>query len=274
MTQPSREELLACPFCGGKPENGRDNIRCDGCGNHFAMSVAAWNARTGSAQTALNERVWCKACGTVTSNGTCDCNCYPEGHEMRREPNFINYADTMAEQAAELIDENHRLREALSAALPASSGEVRPYQIEMAAQAMYEFEPWEDGTTWRTMPEAGKNAFRENMRFVFEALKSSPSVAVQPVEEWKPIETAPRNRMLLTGFFNSAGKWRSMHAQYRDDLPQHDDAEDDDEPAEAGWYEGSLEAEMLTRVSPTHWQPLPAPPSTLSSTNQPSEGGE
>lgn len=65
--------------------------------------------------------------------------------------------------------------------LPASSGEVRADQIETAAQAMYEFEPWEDGTTWRTMPEAGKNAFRENMRFVFEALKSSPSVAVQPV---------------------------------------------------------------------------------------------
>lgn len=81
---------------------------------------------------------------------------------------------------------------------------------------------------------------------------------------WQPIETAPKSRMLLVGFFNSAGKWRSMHAQYRDDLPQHDDADADDEPAEAGWYEGSLEAEMLFPVRPTHWQFLPAPPATNS----------
>lgn len=80
--------------------------------------------------------------------------------------------------------------------------------------------------------------------------------------EWQPIATAPKNRMLLVGFFNSLGKWRSMHAQYRDDLPQHDDADADDEPAEAGWYEGSLEAEMLFPVNPTHWMPLPSPPLT------------
>ena len=79
---------------------------------------------------------------------------------------------------------------------------------------------------------------------------------------WHPIETAPKGRLLLVGFFNSAGKWRSMHAQWRDDLPQHDMAEDDDPPAEAGWYEGSLEAEVLFPLGqhPTHWMPLPEPP--------------
>lgn len=75
---------------------------------------------------------------------------------------------------------------------------------------------------------------------------------------WQPIETAPKNRMLLVGFFNSLGKWRSMHAQYRDDLPLHDDS--DDELSPPGWYEGSLEAETLFPVRPTHWQTLPAPP--------------
>lgn len=39
------------------------------------------------------ERLWCTACGTVTRDRVCDCNDYPEGHEMRREPHFVNYAD-------------------------------------------------------------------------------------------------------------------------------------------------------------------------------------
>lgn len=94
----------------------------------------------------------------------------------------------------------------------------------------------------------------------------SPPAPLQAVT-WQPIETAPKNRLLLVGFFNAVGKWRSMHAQYRDDLPQHDDAGDDDEPAEAGWYEGSLEAEMLFPVRPTHWQLLPAAPSVPPSTD-------
>lgn len=85
-------------------------------------------------------------------------------------------------------------------------------------------------------------------------------VKYDPVQQWQPIETAPKNHILLCGFFNSLGKWRSMHAQWRDDLPQHDMAEAEDEPAEAGWYEGSLEAEMLFPVRPTHWMYLPAPP--------------
>jgi hypothetical protein len=80
------------------------------------------------------------------------------------------------------------------------------------------------------------------------------------MSEWQPIETAPKYRMLLVGFFNSLGKWRSMHAQWRDDLPQHDEAEADDEPAPAGWYSGSLEDEQLFQCSPTHWMFLPEPP--------------
>lgn len=78
--------------------------------------------------------------------------------------------------------------------------------------------------------------------------------------EWQRIDTAPKDRLLLVGFFNERGKWRSAHAQYRVDLPQHDDADEDEEPAPAGWYEGSLEAEMLWMIRPTHWMPLPAPP--------------
>jgi hypothetical protein len=102
-----------------------------------------------------------------------------------------------------------------------------------------------------------------SIKYDVRPLYASPPAPLQ-AGTWMPIETAPKNRLLLVGFFNAVGKWRSMHAQYRDDLPQHDDADDGDEPAEAGWYEGSLEAEMLFPVRPTHWQPLPAGPSVPS----------
>lgn len=39
------------------------------------------------------ERLWCTACGTVTRNKICDCNCYGVGHEMYREPNFVKYTE-------------------------------------------------------------------------------------------------------------------------------------------------------------------------------------
>lgn len=48
--------------------------------------------------------------------------------------------------------------------------------IEAAARAMYEYEPWEDGTTWGTMPEASRNSFRETMRFVFRETASPPPI--------------------------------------------------------------------------------------------------
>jgi len=38
------------------------------------------------------ERLWCSACGTVTRDMRCDCNRWPDGHEMKREPHFVNYA--------------------------------------------------------------------------------------------------------------------------------------------------------------------------------------
>jgi hypothetical protein len=60
------------------------------------------------------ERLWCTACGTVTRSNICDCNNWPEGHEMRREPNFVNYADQnlkSAKQLADRIDELEALIE-------------------------------------------------------------------------------------------------------------------------------------------------------------------
>jgi hypothetical protein len=66
-----------------------------------------------------------------------------------------------------------------------------------------------------------------SIKYDVRPLYASPPAPLQ-AGTWMPIETAPKNRLLLVGFFNAVGKWRSMHAQYRDDLPQHDDADDGD----------------------------------------------
>jgi len=43
----------------------------------------------------MTERLWCTACGTVTRDMICDCNRWPDGHEMKREPHFITYEGEM-----------------------------------------------------------------------------------------------------------------------------------------------------------------------------------
>jgi hypothetical protein len=112
---------------------------------------------------------------------------------------------------------------------------------------------------WRYKDSTGDWAYSEKypkfVSFNIDVMDCEPLYAVPVERMWRPIETAPKNEMLLVGVFNSLGKWRSMFAQYRDDLPQHDDADD------GSWYEESLEAELLFPVRPTHWMPLPAPPS-------------
>jgi len=74
------------------------------------------------------ERLWCRACGTVTRDMRCDCNRWPDGHEMKREPHFVNYADAMQEAAHEQAQQIDALVKALQkiADLPPSDKAVRP----------------------------------------------------------------------------------------------------------------------------------------------------
>ena len=61
------------------------------------------------------ERLWCTACGTVTRDQVCDCNrWFDKGHEMYRDPQFVNYADAMQETAHEQAQEIDKLREQLA----------------------------------------------------------------------------------------------------------------------------------------------------------------
>ncbi|EGP42993.1 hypothetical protein [Achromobacter insuavis] len=85
---------------------------------------------------------------------------------------------------------------------------------------------------------------------------------------WLPIESAPQTgRTLLLGYWNSLGKWRTVRGQWMslDHIAENWEEPDD---AEAGWFETAVEAEEAPncwRITPSHWQPLPAAPGTPAS---------
>lgn len=83
------------------------------------------------------------------------------------------------------------------------------------------------------------------------------------VNEWQPIETAPKTgRTLLLGYPNVLGKWRTTRGQWMSEtyIAEYWEEPDDVEP---GWFETSVEADDIPncwRIEPTHWMPLPAAP--------------
>ncbi len=83
------------------------------------------------------------------------------------------------------------------------------------------------------------------------------------MSEWMDIDSAPINGVsVLLGYFNSAGNWRTLRGRWftKERIDYEWENADD---FEAGWYEESAEAEDVPNVwptSPTHWMPLPAPP--------------
>lgn len=80
---------------------------------------------------------------------------------------------------------------------------------------------------------------------------------------WLPIESAPKTgRTLLLGSWNSHGKWRTVRGQWMsaEYIAEHWEEPDD---VEEGWFETAVEAEEAPncwRITPSHWQPLPAAP--------------
>lgn len=85
--------------------------------------------------------------------------------------------------------------------------------------------------------------------------------------EWQLIEAAPKNRKVLIGYANSLGNWRTVVARYYppETLELGDDQYElsEDGFAPEGWYEECESQENIYPVGgePTHWMPLPAPPS-------------
>lgn len=82
--------------------------------------------------------------------------------------------------------------------------------------------------------------------------------------EWRPIESAPKGRKLIVGYFNKLGKWRTVMGRYylpKTLINENDNLdlnEDDDGYAPEGWYEESESQSSIlpTDEPPTHWKPL------------------
>lgn len=95
--------------------------------------------------------------------------------EFMREKNEPDIFETCREAVKALEVANATIADLQAELANCGAGKgVRADQIEVAARAMYEFEPWEDGATWETMPPANAESFRETMRFVFAALAALP----------------------------------------------------------------------------------------------------
>jgi hypothetical protein len=85
------------------------------------------------------------------------------------------------------------------------------------------------------------------------------------MSKWQPIETAPKDKKIIGGYWNELGKWRSIMARYYSpgtlEAGESCNEIDEDRYAPEGWYEESETQDEIFRCeTPTHWQPCPAEP--------------
>lgn len=95
--------------------------------------------------------------------------------------------------------------------------------------------------------------------------KRKAEEAERDAGKWQSIESAPKTgRTLLLGYVNELGNWRTMRGQWMDENYIAEYWEDPADDAVPGWYETSVNADDVPScwmIDPTHWMPLPAPPS-------------
>lgn len=86
-------------------------------------------------------------------------------------------------------------------------------------------------------------------------------------DEWMPIESAPRDKWLLLGYKNQLGNWRTVRGNWFSVhmIAEWEDFDGNPEDYE-GWYETAENSDDLPnvwKINPTHWMPLPKPPTEV-----------
>lgn len=143
-----------------------------------------------------------------------------------------------------------------------------------------------DGTTLHESGGVGLQGLREAFEAFYKRDANDPTsadllstfsagwnacsaLAASPLSDgWLPIETAPHGRKLIVGYPNKLGNWRTVMACYYPSgvlLLEDEFSDCDDEGyAPEGWYEDceSQDTTARTDEAPTHWMPLPKPPTT------------
>lgn len=122
---------------------------------------------------------------------------------------------------------------------------------------------WETGYNEAIKAKAAATQSDKAAQKTRAALESALRVALAPRAQWQPIETAPKEWILLLGYFNESGKWRTVRGEWfcQEEI---DDQWEFPENGRPGWYETCVNADEPPNcwpVEPTHWMPLPAAPS-------------
>lgn len=129
---------------------------------------------------------------------------------------------------------------------------------------------------WVTKPEEAAAAWngRDFSPMSIAAAVVTEMVSQAPAEssrEWQTIDSAPKNVKVLAAYQNELGNWRIVTACYHTQLEWSDEYGDHEEEfAPEAWYEENDSSEVIYQTSrtPTHWQPLPAPPVAVTSEGQ------
>ena len=84
---------------------------------------------------------------------------------------------------------------------------------------------------------------------------ATPRKLTREQDGWQPIESAPKDGTQVLGFCEYAAEDRKIWIALWID--------DDAEPDGGFWRDASHQDSMTSDAEPTHWHPLPAPPSSI-----------
>ena len=80
--------------------------------------------------------------------------------------------------------------------------------------------------------------------------------------KWRPIESAPKDKLILISLRRKHGTRVTVRACWYGENELENPDYIETEYAPSGWYESSAESEHCDALNgePTHWMPLPQPP--------------